>query len=84
MLPDCLRAAHRPACTVGAGLERIRVAETLDYIGADPLRTRDDAELSLTGASGSLAVDDYVLIEVVLPYRIVVRNIDHRSNRASG
>ena len=61
-----------------AGLEGIWIAEALHDIGFSSLRAGDDAGFSEAGASGSLPVDNHILVEVILPASVVVRDVNHR------
>ena len=63
---DSLCAAHQSAGSVRRAHERLRTSESLYYIRACALRSRYDADLSLPGTDGTLAVNDDVIAVVVL------------------
>lgn len=70
-------AREGAAGAVGAGAERVRVAEALDDVGGRALRAGDDARDALAGQRGALAVDDDVATEMMLHGGIVVGYVDH-------
>ena len=75
---DGCRARQHTTGAVRTGAERVGIAESFHDVGSRSLRAGDDADDSLTGEGGTLAVYDDILSEVVLPSGVVVGDVDHR------